>query len=350
MAQRRPLIACVLSLFWLLSHAVVVATAAEEEFLIAGYLPDYRLINLNAAANQLSDLILFSIQPEPDASVSGPNVCCLGDDHYAKARAAQKVNDSLRIFASIGGAGRSQHLASIASDPQRRKILIANLIQLCEKEHLQGIDFDWEQPQSQEEFVSYLHLLFEAGQALHKSNLLLAVALHPNQRLAPQMYEVVDRIHLMTYDMITSTGIGSHHATLENAKRAVAALVASGCPNNKIVLGIPAYARHETNPGLVMTYSEIVDSVAGDMESKDSLVEAMTNTDGRYQGYAFDSRLGVQKKVRYAKEAGLMGIFFWEIGQDSFRKDYFMSGALLSAAHREAFDSISNTEVIGMEL
>ena len=42
----------------------------------------------------------------------------------------------------------------------------------------------------------------------------------------------------------------------------------------------------------------------------------------RYQGYAFDSALDVLTKVQYAKEAGLKGIFFWEIGQDSYREDY----------------------------
>ena len=353
--RRRPLIKSLPTLFCLLFHAIVAAAtavAAEEELLIAGYLPDYRnYINLNAAANHLSDVILFSIQPEPDGSVRGPNVCCLGDDHYTKARVAQKVNDNLRVFASIGGAGRSQHLASIASDPQRREVLLANLIQLCKKEQLQGIDFDWEQPHTQEEFVSYLHLLFEAGQAFHEAKLLLTVALHPKQRLAPQIYEAADRIHLMTYEMITSTGPGSHHATLDNVKRAVGALVASGCPKEKIVLGIPAYARQETDPGRVKTYSEIVDSVAGDLEDNVSVVEAMAKIGGRYRGYAFDSTLDVQNKVRYAKEAGLKGIFFWETGQDSFRDDYVISGALLAAAHQETFGSIINgDEMVGMEL
>ena len=176
--------------------------------------------------------------------------------------------------------------------------------------------------------------------------------IHPNQRLAPQIYEVVDRIHLMTYDMITSNGSGSHHATLDNAKRAVDALVASSCPKEKILLGIPAYARHFDNPGMVKTFSEIVDSVADHLGDNGSLVEEMANIGGRYQGYTFDSTVDVQKKVRYAKEADLKGIFFWEMGQDSFRKDYVMSGALLAAAHQlEASDSISNGgEMVGMEL
>jgi chitinase len=336
---------------WLLYFAITHAatTAPVDDFVVAGYLPDYRgHIDLVAAEEHLTDVMLFSIQPEPDGQVSGSDVCCLSEERFANGRAARGMTavtgrkTQLRIFASIGGAGRSQHFASIASDPERRKALIANLIQLCQTELLDGVDFDWEQPQSQDEFVSYLHLLVEAGQALLRAQLLLSVALHPNQRLTPQLYDIVDRIHLMTYDMITSTGPGSHHATLDNAKRAVDVLVASGCPHSKIVLGIPAYARHEDNPGLVKTYSEIVDAVVDTMDSEMASAEEIATTmkriGGRYQGYTFDSALDVLNKVQYAKETGLKGIFFWEIGQDSFREDYIPGGALLAVAHRGAFD------------
>ena len=350
-----PLLPLSCWLLWLVA-AHTATTALADDFVVAGYLPDYRAyIDLAVAEEHLTDVILFSIQPGPDGQVTGSDVCCLGDEHFAMARIARGKaaitgrQSQLRIFASIGGAGRSQHFASIASNPERRKALIANLLHLCQKESLDGIDFDWEQPQSQEEFVSYLHLLVEVGQALHRAQLLLSVALHPNQRLTPQLYDIVDRIHLMAYDMITATGPGSHHATMDNAKQAVNALVASGCSNKTIVLGIPAYARHEDNPGLVKTYSEIVDAVVDTMGSETASPEGIAAAmrqigGGRYQGYAFDSALDVLKKVHYAKEAGLKGIFFWEIGQDSFREDYIPGGALLAVAHWGAFDSKEETQ------
>lgn len=115
------------------------------------------------------------------------------------------------------------------------------------------------------------------------------------------------------------------------------------------LLGIPAYARHEDNPGLVKTYSEIVDAVVDTMGSETASPEGIAAAmrqigGGRYQGYAFDSALDVLKKVHYAKEAGLKGIFFWEIGQDSFREDYIPGGALLAVAHWGAFDSKEETQ------
>ena len=137
---------------WLLCFvaAHTAATALADDFVVAGYLPDYRgYIDLVAAEEHLTDvMLLFSIQPGPDGQVSGPDICCLGDERFENARVARGTaavtgrQQKLRIFASIGGAGRSQHFASIASDPERRKALIANLIQLCQTESLDGADFD----------------------------------------------------------------------------------------------------------------------------------------------------------------------------------------------------------------
>ena len=87
-----------------------------------------------------------------------------------------------------------------------------------------------------------------------------------------------------------------------------------------------------------------MDSIVDNLDDNENLVDSMASIGGRHQGYAFDSTLDFQSKVRYAKEANLKGIFFWEIGQDAFRKDYVISGTLLAAAHREASDSTSNGE------
>lgn len=206
------------------------------------------------------------------------------------------------------------------------------------KEGVQGVDFDWEQPRTREELISYLHLLLEASDALHKADLLISVALHPRQTLHKQVYDVVDRINLMTYDMITSTGPGSHHAKLSDAREAVDALVASGCPSEKILLGIPAYARHVDNAGMVKTYSEIIDGVmeeekqsSGTTSGTEATFEIIHDMNN-YQGYAFDSPAIVEKKVAYARSVGLGGVFFWEIGQDSFKDDLVSGGVLLHAA------------------
>lgn len=93
-------------LVWsLLGRSVV---SAEDNFVVAGYLPDYRFyINLNATAPHMTDLILFSL--EPSTSLSLKRSCCLGSDHYQKAREAQayyvrrQQESTGRWISGIGG-------------------------------------------------------------------------------------------------------------------------------------------------------------------------------------------------------------------------------------------------------
>lgn len=90
--------------------------------------------------------------------------------------------------------------------------------QCSKEEELNGVDLDWEQPRTREEFNSYVELINEASSALHKEGLILTLALHVGQFFPKQVYRNVDRIHLMTYDMIIPNGADNHHASYKNGK------------------------------------------------------------------------------------------------------------------------------------
>jgi hypothetical protein len=100
-----------------------------REFVVGGYLPDYRAyINVNATAQFLTDVILFSVQPSGDG-------CCLGEHHYRLAREAQAYKQeqgygSLRLWVAVGGGGRSDLFRGTAVDDEKRKQLIDDLVQL----------------------------------------------------------------------------------------------------------------------------------------------------------------------------------------------------------------------------
>jgi hypothetical protein len=65
------------------------SNAENNDFIIAGYLPDYRVsINLNATLLHLTDVMLFSLTP---ASVvaGGGSSCCFSKEHFALVRKAR---------------------------------------------------------------------------------------------------------------------------------------------------------------------------------------------------------------------------------------------------------------------
>ena len=105
----------------------------------------------------------------------------------------------------------------------------------------------------------YIRLLHEAHAKLNPKGLLTSVALHPGQTLGKEGFMSVDRVNLMTYDMSFQRG-GGHHADYNSFKQAIQQMLGQGqLPPEKLIVGIPAYARHSTKLANVKSYAEIID-------------------------------------------------------------------------------------------
>ena len=62
-----------------------------------------------------------------------------------------------------------------------------------------------------------MHLITEAAMELHKHNFKVSVALHANQFLFKEVYEYVDQVNLMAYDMVVPNS-NEHHASFINGE------------------------------------------------------------------------------------------------------------------------------------
>lgn len=328
-------------LCWLLMYVSLKLffTKADNLFSFGGYLPDYRFyINANDTAAKLSDLILFSLQPTKNG-IDFP--CCLGNYHYDIAReAAAYKNDQngghLRLWITVGGGGRSaEFLQAIEST-----VFLQSIQQLAVSKNITGIDLDCEYFTSQIDYQKYLAWLERAIPELQQLNLKVSVALHAGMYLTVAIYKKVDRIHLMAYDMIydrtsSANRLKNHyHADMYQTDQAVQKLVQSGCPRSKIILGIPAYARHYQNPGMVKTFAEIVDEVT--LELPDQNFSKLKE----WRGYRGESPESATKKVEYARQHKLGGVFIWELGQD---KQVDGKGGFLLEAISTAVTSTNNS-------
>jgi GH18 family chitinase len=116
------------------------------------------------------------------------------------------------------------------------------------------------------------------------------------QDLGKEIYEEVDRVHLMAYDH------DFPQATMEKTVADLDRLIGWGCPPGKIALGVPFYGRNQQ--GNARTYRELVD------------LDANSTTD-QIDGYAFNSRDTVARKTELSLQRGLAGMMIWEIGQDT---------------------------------
>jgi len=321
----------------------------SSSFAIAGYLPDYRFyINVNETAPYLTDLMLFSVSPPAtfSASTKLTQSCCLDEGKFEVAREARAYKlrqnpqgPKLKLWVTVGGGGRSNGFASLWKNEKQLGLFIQALIRLASEEKLDGVDLDCEQITSQDDFRQYIELMHRVAPALHAKGLLLSVALHARMVLPSSTYASVDRINLMAYDMQ-----GKYHAELKDAENACEQLIASGCPPNKIVLGIPAYGRHHHRPSEVKTFSEGID--AFESSSKTSVLAEKVDRLDVFQSFQYESPRAVRAKAAYAKKKGLGGVFLWELGQDK-QHAIAPGGILLEAAsgrhyengHRESTNS-----------
>jgi len=292
------------------SGAVAITAQSAGDFLVVGYFPDYRIDSVDSSiGSRVTDLIYFSIEPEPTGELDTSR---LQPEHLTKLSEIKNAHGTA-ILVALGGWGRSDGFAAMATDQAARANFIQNITQFCLDNQFDGADFDWEFPADQAEVNAYAILLVEVKQAFQPHGLLVTVALSSWQELGSAAYEAVDRVHLMSYDH------SGEHSTYDDAVGDVDAMLGQGVPQEKLYLGVPFYGRDIDNANNYYTYTEIVSDYhpAPDVDLVSNIYFNGINT--------------IQAKTRYALRQGLGGIMIWEVGQDSDEEDYSLLSAINQA-------------------
>lgn len=266
----------------------------KADFLVIGYLPDYRDFNPEWGSC-LTDLIYFSAQPKPDGGLD----TTLLSESVLTALRATKDRYGTRIFISVGGWERSQGFARMVADPQARKKFEDNLLAFGLAHALDGVDFDWEFPENEAQFAGYTALLQEVKTAFQPHEMLISMALSADGDLTRPLYQYADRIHVMSYD---HEGL---HSTYDQAVQDMNYFVDSGFARPKLMLGVPFYGREIASPDNEFTYAELIQKY-----------HPAPNLD-QVNGIYFNGMDTIQRKTCYARSNGFGGIMIWELGQDS---------------------------------
>ncbi len=277
----------------------LVAGAAEADkksgFVIAGYLPDYRLSSKNLArAKDLTDLIAFSVEPRESGELEMRSWNAAAMKQLQQAR----TEHGCRLLICLGGADRSQGFRHVLDSSLARDKLIQNLRDLCEREKLDGVDLDWEHPDTRGEARNYATFMEMLKGTLGPRRLVTA-AVATHQEWWDDGARYLDRVHLMAYDQ------PERHSTLSGAEAAVGSWLKRGVAPEKICLGVPFYGRGVTSRDRTMAYSDLL--------SRPNFKPDSEEWDGLY----FNNSATVAAKVALAKRMGLAGVFVWEIGQDA---------------------------------
>jgi len=293
------------------------------------------------------------------------------------------INPKLITMLAVGGASDklSAAFSTLASSITARTSFAANLIALSKRFLVDGIDIDWEFPESADDRRNFIALLGELSEAFKTFNLILSVAVAPDKWRAKDFYEIqsisqiVDFINLMTYDFHGSWSPKvSHHAQMYphhndsdymrelNCAASVTYWLINGAAPEKLNLGIPTYGKtfvladkknHKITSDVNSNETKAAQATIGyDEYCTIKQTGWKQQFDTNYRVYyavkglswlGFDSIQQVEMKAKYVKAHKLGGVMFWSLDTDDYSGNC-ESGKfpLISSAYKELNKLISS--------
>ncbi|EAA06276.5 AGAP000436-PA [Anopheles gambiae str. PEST] len=195
------------------------------------------------------------------------------DDNVREAlvrtRQLRRANPALRILLWVGGASVGG-FATMVENHATRKLFIQSVKATLERYQLDGVDLDWEFPDSggkrRMHFSQLLHEIRREYQREHRTYI-LSVAVAPQETIAYMAYDVgeinsyADYVNLMTYDYhfyspdVPQTGLNAPLYRRANEQSLLGTLnintsvhywLSAGLDKSKLILGLPTYGHSFT--------------------------------------------------------------------------------------------------------
>ena len=304
-------------------------------------------------------------------------------ENFGALRELRRRFPHLRIAISLGGWGGSQYFSDAAATPDARRALVASTIERFIHrfpEVFDGVDVDWEFPVAgglpenhyrTEDRGNFTLLLAEFRRQLdsvgagegRRYELTIAASARPWEIATLELGELprsLDWINVMTYDYHSVDTIAHFNAPLHaapgdptpdlNIEASLRLFLDARVPPQQLAVGVPFYGRGyggvaPERDGLFQRadYAGAPDWGSGGIDyrvltsraperhgfrrywQREAAVPWLYNPERRIW-ISYDDSQSVELKARYARQQGLGGIMFWELGGDD--------GTLLRAIQR----------------
>ena len=228
-----------------------------------------------------------------------------GAPNHLRKVVAQAQKHDVKVLIAVGGWGWDKEFETLAADPAIRAKLAKRVAEFCATYQLDGIDIDWEYPNAGASAAHFAALAIAFRSALPAGALVTAAVLADAtdaDGISTEAVGHLDFINLMAYD-----GPKSNHSSYAMAERSVATWLARGIHPDKLVLGVPFYAR----PGGA-TYRTLLTNDPATASGDRILFKSVEQN---YNGPAT-----IRRKTELALQlAG--GIMIWELSQDARGSD-----------------------------
>jgi chitinase len=262
----------------------------------------------------------------------------------------------VKVLLSLGGWGWDRQFASIVSKPEAEDRYVKSVMDAVDSCDYDGIDLDWEYPDTAEEVVGFERLtrrfrkqLDEVGARKGRPMLVtMAVSANPGtlKWLRKEfLLETMDWVNVMTYDMSGNrSGRASHHSPLFASSKLPGGTPRSteltmkylleerGLPANRLAVGIPLYGRGfpvaepyaETKgaprarvpQGDYRNLHKLRQEGGWTRSWDDETKNPWLVAPDRSAVIGYDDAESVALKTEWAMKKGFRGVFFWQVKAD----------------------------------
>lgn len=223
--------------------------AGEKAFKVVGYysgdLFDEPIDQLQT--DKMTHIVYAFLIPDGDG-----NLVALKKPDQLKAIVSKAHRDGAKVYIALGGwSYQGKPLVtvfeSLAASEEKRARLIRNISLLIKEYNLDGLELDWEHP-TKDSISNYERLVIELKRALDQDGKDLTAALNGawSTTAGPEVSKLMTDtclnsfhfINVMAYDMNNG-----EHSPLWFGETSINYWRNRGVPSDKIVLGMPLYAR-----------------------------------------------------------------------------------------------------------
>jgi chitinase len=333
----------------------IIAVQAQKKISVIGYYSGGPEKVDSLAAEKLTHII-FSF-----CHLKGNQLAV--DNHrdsvtISKLVALKKRNPSLKVILSLGGWGGCAPCSDIFSTAGARAEFAKSVLNLNKYFKSDGIDLDWEYPTieghpghkyqaaDKQNFTDLVTVLRSTLGSKYE----ISFAAGGFQKFLEesvdwkQVMSKVDRVNLMTYDLINGYSLETgHHTALysrpeqkESTHNCVQYLIKIGVPRDKLVIGAAFYGRiwenvPNQNNGLYQSgkfksfvdyhrFAKEITPEQGFQLFWDDVAQAPYGYNASKQLFiTFDDKKSMRIKTQYVIDQKLDGIMFWELNSDAMK-------------------------------
>ncbi|MBQ8623118.1 MAG: hypothetical protein IJ424_01910 [Oscillospiraceae bacterium] len=268
----------------------------ETDMNVIGYLTTWNYYCYKALDwDNLTHINIAFVNPDKDGVFSND----IGSDATLCDIVDTAHKNGVKVLASLGGWGGSVNYPALISSSADIDKLNANLLKFVKKFDLDGIDIDVEGDVDKDFWKNYDEWISSLRKMCDDEGLLLttATAKWYAHYISDEALKLFDLVNIMVYDNTEE----NNHASMEYAKAQLDYFEGRGVEKEKLVLGVPFYARNKSFG--YMSYKSIIKA------------DESAYTRDYYGEYSYNGKSTIEAKCELAKSYG--GIMIWELGDDA---------------------------------